>query len=86
MFFITKNIEYIFINVHKNGGYKTMNKKEKLIRADLTEEINEVESALADSYNNLQSVTEEGLIDYYSYRIKAYEAKHKYLLDIIKEL
>jgi len=63
-----------------------MNKKEKIIRADLTEELNEVESALTDSYNNLQIVTEEGLIDYYTYQIKAYEAKHKYLLEMIKEI
>ena len=61
-----------------------MNKKEKIIRADLTEELNEVESALADSYNNLQIVTEEGLIDYYTYQIKANQAKLDYLIKLAK--
>jgi len=63
-----------------------MSKEDKILRADLTDEINQVESALSTSYNNLQSVNEEGLIDYYTYQIKAYEAKHKYLLDKIKEI
>jgi hypothetical protein len=63
-----------------------MTKKEKYIRADLTYEIASVESALTDSYNNLQEVYEDGLIDYYAYKIKADEARHKYLIEKIKEL
>lgn len=63
-----------------------MDKKEKMIRVDLAGEINEVESALLDCHNNLQMVDEEGLVDYYTYQIKAYEAKHKYLIEKIREL
>ncbi|MCI8310001.1 MAG: DUF2508 family protein [Clostridia bacterium] len=63
-----------------------MDKSEKIIRANLTEEINLVESALSESYKNLQLVTDSNLVDYYSYKIKADEAKHKYLLDKIRRL
>jgi hypothetical protein len=63
-----------------------MNRDDKVMRANLTSEIALVESALSDSYNNLQIVDEEGLIDYYTYKIKADEAKHKYLIGKIKEL
>ena len=55
------------------------------IRADLAEEINELESALSNSYNTLELVNEEGLVDFYTYMIKAYEAKHKYLMKKLKE-
>ena len=58
----------------------------KKIRADLAGEITEVESALFEYHENLRTVTEEGLIDYYAYIIKAYEAKHRYLLGKIKEV
>ena len=62
-----------------------MDKEEKITRANLTEELSLVESALSNSYKNLQLVTNSSLIDYYTYLIKADEAKHKYLLDKIKE-
>ena len=62
------------------------NLKENKLRADLAEEIRELESALLSVYDNMQLVTEDGLIDFYAYQIKAYEAKHKYLLNRIKEL
>ncbi|MBR1540960.1 MAG: DUF2508 family protein [Clostridia bacterium] len=54
-------------------------------RADLANEIGELESALSDSYQTLDMVTEEGLVDFYTYMIKAYEAKHRYLLRKLKE-
>lgn len=63
-----------------------MNKENKLIRADLTSEINEVESALLECYKNMQMVDEDELVDYYAYKIKSEEAKHKYLLNKIKEI
>lgn len=54
-------------------------------RADLAEEINELESALSSSYNTLELVHEDGLVDFYAYLIKAYEAKHRYLMKKLKE-
>lgn len=61
------------------------NFKESKGRVELRHEINELESALLDTYNNLQLVNDEGLLDFYAYLIKAYEAKHKYLLKSIKD-
>jgi succinate dehydrogenase flavin-adding protein (antitoxin of CptAB toxin-antitoxin module) len=63
-----------------------MNKQEKLLRADLKDEINDVESALSDTYENLKEVTDSELVDFYTYQIKSYEAKHRYLIEKIKEL
>ena len=63
-----------------------MNKDEHRIRAGLTKEIGDVESALSDSYNNLKFINEEGLVDFYVYMIKAYESKHRYLLRKLKEI
>ena len=60
--------------------------KEKLIRVGLANEINELETTLINYYNTLQLVNEDGLIDYYSFLIKAYEAKHKYLMKKFKEV
>lgn len=59
---------------------------EEKMRADLANEINELETALSDSYCNLQFIHEEGLVDFYTYMIKAYEAKHQYLMKKIKEV
>jgi hypothetical protein len=61
-----------------------MSKEEKILRANLVNEISLVEAALSSSYNNLQAVNEEGLIDYYTYKIKADEAKHKYLIEKLR--
>lgn len=55
-------------------------------RAILKSEISKIEKNLLNFYDNLQLVSEEGLLDYYAYLIKAYEAKHKYLLSKIKEV
>lgn len=52
----------------------------------LRNEISEIEDELASSYENLQLVTEEGMLDFYAYLIKAYEAKHKHLLKKLKEI
>lgn len=63
-----------------------MNKNDNIInKENLTWEINQVETALGEAYNNLQLVTSSELVDYYAYKIKAEEAKHKYLLNQIKE-
>lgn len=52
----------------------------------LKNEIGEVETILSDSYANMQLVSEEGLLDFYAYLIKAYEAKHRHLLRKLKEI
>ncbi len=62
-----------------------MEKNENKLRADLADEIGELESALSNSYQTLELISEEGLVDFYTYMIKAYEAKHKYLLRKLKE-
>ena len=59
-----------------------MKKRDDIIRAGLRE----VESALSNSYENLQLINEEGMIDFYSYMIKAYEAKHRHLMRKLKEI
>ena len=63
-----------------------MKNLENKLRADLAEEISELESALSGSYETIQLIGEDGLLDYYAYLIKAYEAKHRYLLKKIKEM
>ena len=63
-----------------------MRNRDDIIRAGLRSEISEVESALSNSYENLQLINEEGMIDFYSYMIKAYEAKHRHLMRKLKEI
>jgi len=57
----------------------------EIIETDLANEINEIESALTNSYNTLELVSDEGLVDFYTYLIKAYEAKHRYLMRKLKK-
>ena len=52
----------------------------------LKKEISEVESELSNSYNMMELVSDEGIIDFYIYMIKAYEAKHRHLLKKLKEM
>jgi len=59
---------------------------ENKTRAGLVDEIGELESALSNFYKNMQLVNEDGLLDFYAYLIKAYEAKHQYLLRKLKEI
>ena len=63
-----------------------MKKYEDRVNLVLRDEISEIESELASSYENLQLVTDEGMLDFYAYLIKAYEAKHKHLLKKLKEI
>lgn len=55
-------------------------------RAGLVDEIGELESALSSFYSSMQLISEDGLLDFYAYLIKAYEAKHQYLLRKLKEI
>ena len=59
---------------------------ESITRAGLVDEIGELESALSNFYSSMQLVSEDGLLDFYAYLIKAYEAKHQYLLRKLKEI
>ena len=61
-------------------------KKLEFLRADLKEQINQVETALLNLHNNMQLVNDDGLLDYYAYRIKSEESKHNYLIKQIKRL
>jgi hypothetical protein len=63
-----------------------MKENNEIIRANLTEQIMLVESALLACHNNLNAASEPELIDYYIYKIKSEEAEHKYLLNKIKDL
>ena len=54
-------------------------------KKDLRNEINEVEGILENSYETLQLVSDEGLLDFYAYLIKAYEAKHRHLMRKLKD-
>ncbi len=62
------------------------NKEEMKKRADLIAEINQVETVLLNLHQNLQLVQEDGLLDYYAYKIKSEEAKHQFLMNEIKQL
>ena len=61
-------------------------RREERARADLRNEIGLVEETLSDYHKNLAEVAESGLVDYYAYQIKSYEAKHRYLMRKIKNL
>ncbi len=60
--------------------------KEIFLKQKLKEEISEVETELSNSYDMIELVSEEGILDFYAYLIKAYEAKHRYLLKKLKEI
>ena len=60
--------------------------KEIFMKQKLKEEISEVETKLANSYDMIELISEDGMLDFYAYLIKAYEAKHRYLLRKLKEI
>ncbi len=55
-------------------------------KANILSEINKVKYELQDAYNNFDYVHDSLLVDFYTYQIKAYEAKFEYLLKKAKEL
>lgn len=66
-----------------------MNSENKILnlkKAELRSEINELQSALNNSYKNMQLAEEPDLLDYYAYKIKSQESLHNYLLGIMKKL
>jgi|GEM_PF-2750903 len=73
---------------------KQMNKvvgtlEEKAIaadRANLLSEIERVKCQLQEAYNNFDFVQDSLMVDFYTYQIKAYEAKFEYLIKKAKEI
>lgn len=63
-----------------------MKNEEDYNRAVLTREILELETALSNSYNEIGMASQNDLLDYYAYQIKAYEAKHKFLTNKLKNV
>ncbi len=55
-------------------------------KANLLLEINRVKSELQNAYNNFDYVQDSLMVDFYTYQIKAYEAKFEYLLRKAKEI
>lgn len=49
-------------------------------------ELEKIKKDLQEAYNNFNYVEDALLVDYYTYQIKAYEAKHEYLLKRVKEI
>lgn len=63
---------------------KIFDKTEEEHKQNLLEEIENSKKRLIAFYENMNFV-EDSLVDYYTYQIKAEEAKYGYLLKIIKE-
>ena len=58
----------------------------ELKKADLVSQINEIQSALNNSYSNMQLAKNNHLLDYYAYKIKAEQALHQFLIEQYKNL
>lgn len=78
-------IYHLITYIWSMGDFLFMRIYRDKARAEIASEIGELESALSDSYNALELVSEDGLVDFYAYLIKAYEAKHQFLLKMLKE-
>lgn len=59
--------------------YKVLEKNDSEKNEDLIKNIDEIKNNLLNMHNNIQYAESE-LIDYYSYQIKAEEAKYNYLI------
>lgn len=64
--------------------FKILDKTEEEKDIELLENIKMVKKELKNMYNNLQ-FADSDLIDYYTYQIKAEEAKYSYLLKQAKK-
>lgn len=77
----------ISLNNSLNKAVKT--KEAQLLAAERTSillEIAKVKCELTDAYNNFNHVEDSLLVDYYTYQIKAYEAKFEYLIKKAKSM
>ena len=64
--------------------FKIIDKTEEEKDIELVETIKNIKKSLANMYNNLQ-YADSDLIDYYTYQIKAEEAKYNYLIKQAKK-
>ena len=64
--------------------YKIIDKSDSEKKQDLVKSIIETKNDLIKSYKNYE-FAEKGLIDYYSYNIKAYQTKLDYLIKMAKD-
>ncbi len=65
---------------------KVMDRKSVNTYQELMNNIEKVQKNLASDYNNLQFIEDKNLVDYYTYRIKAEEAKYDYLIQEAKKV
>ena len=64
-------------------------KEEKILemkKADLISHINEIQTALKNSYANMQLANNSHLLDYYAYKIKSEEALHDFFIEEFKKI
>ncbi len=54
--------------------------------AELKMEIERVKLELQNAYNNFEYVNDPLMVDFYTYQIKAYEAKFEYLIKQAKDV
>lgn len=52
----------------------------------LLSEIAKTQQEISSIYKNFNTVTEQSLLDYYSYQLKACQAKHAYLIRCAREM
>lgn len=64
--------------------FKIVDKNEEEKDEELLQSIREVKSTLSNMHNNIQ-YADSDLIDYYTYQIKAEEAKYNYLIKQAKK-
>ncbi len=73
-----------------NSLNKVVTAAEKKVLADekasLLMEIRQVKNDLQHAYSNFDYFADSLMVDYYTYQIKAYEAKFEFLLKKAKEL
>lgn len=65
---------------------KVIDKKEGDRYRELMSHIEKVKQNLERDYNNMQFIEDKNLVDYYTYRIKAEEAKYDYLIQQAKKV
>lgn len=77
----------ISLNKSLDNVVDTVEKKAlEVNRAELRLEIEKVKLELQNAYNNFEYVNDALMVDFYTYQIKAYEAKFEYLIKLAKEM
>lgn len=77
----------ISLNKSLNSVVDAVEKKDSEFNmAKLRLEIERVKLDLQNAYNNFEYVNDALMVDFYTYQIKAYEAKFEYLIKLAKEM